>query len=147
MTIDTSGKWWTGSSPSDVGEYLRALSASGYPVTEFRQARCHCGHECFSLAVEQDEGIARRTCEKCSAEHFICDSGEHWTSKLRLKKLKCPTCRSMIANVGVGFALYEDRQSVQWLYVGHRCAGCGTLGSMVDWKVGYEPSLQLLEGA
>ena len=27
MTIDTSGKWWKGSAPEDVGEYLQALSA------------------------------------------------------------------------------------------------------------------------
>jgi hypothetical protein len=36
---------------------------------------------------------------------------------------------------------------VHWLYVGCRCAKCGVLGCMVDWKVAYEPSLQLLDQA
>jgi hypothetical protein len=64
-----------------------------------------------------------------------------------LKKYKCVTCKSKVANVGVGYALYEDHEAVHWLYVGNRCATCGVLGSMVDWKVGYAPSLQLINEA
>jgi hypothetical protein len=63
---------------------------------------------------------------------------------MRLERFKCVTCKSDIANVGVVFALYEDRGAIHWLYVGERCASCGVLGSMVDWKVAYEPSLHLL---
>jgi hypothetical protein len=142
--IDTSGKWWKGSSPEDLDEYLRALSASSYPISEFRLSQCSCGGVRFVLRVEQDEGIAKRVCESCSAENFICDSAEHSRPGQRLKPFKCVTCKSKVANVGVGFALYEDEKAIQWLYVGNRCADCGVLGSMVDWKVGYEPSLHLL---
>lgn len=142
--IDTSGKWWKGSSAEDLQEYLQALSVSSYPISEFRLSQCSCGGVRFVLRVEQDEGIAKRVCEGCSAEHLICDSAEHSQQGQRLKPFKCVTCKSQVANVGVGFALHEDKKAVQWLYVGNRCVECGVLGSMVDWKVGYEPSLHLL---
>ena len=147
MTIDTSGKWWKGSAAEDLHEYLSALSSSSYPVHEFRLARCGCGELRFKLEVEQDEGIAKRTCTQCNVEHMICDSAEHHEPGQRLKKFRCITCKGGIANIAVGFSLYEDKQAVRWLYVGNRCAACGILGSMVDWKVGYEPSLHLLDGA
>jgi hypothetical protein len=147
MSIDTSGKWWRGSTPEDIGEYLRALSAQGYPINEFRLSTCLCGEQKFTLEVEQDEGIAKRTCTKCHAAHFICDSAEHYQRGQRLRKYKCVTCKSKVANVGVGYALYEEGTAVHWLYLGNRCADCGVLGSMVDWKIAYEPSLQLLDEA
>jgi hypothetical protein len=147
VTIDTSGKWWKGSAPEDLGEYLRALSANSYPVSEFRLSKCSCGSLRFFLEVEQDEGVARRTCEQCGAAHFICDSEDNWEPGLRPRRFKCTACKCKAANVGIGFAMYESNQAVHWLYVGSRCGDCGILGSMVDWKVGYEPSLQLLDGA
>ena len=147
MSIDTSGKWWKGSSPDDLEEYLRALSEEGYPIDDFRLSQCPCGSNRFLLEVNVEEGLARRVCERCGTKHFICDSEENWSPNVQMRKFKCVTCKSKIANVGVGFSLYEDKQAVRWLYVGERCAECGTLGSMVDWKVGYEPSLQLIDQA
>ena len=97
--------------------------------------------------MEDDEGVARRTCVACKKPHFICDSEENWSADLKTRKYECVTCRSKSANVGVGFSTHEDRSAVRWLYVGFRCASCGVLGCMVDWKVGYEPSLQLLDQA
>ena len=104
MTIDTSGKWWKGSTPEDLEEYLCALSAGGYQTTEFRLSKCQCGGIRFFLEVESDEGVAKRRCEKCGIEHFICDSKEHWEEGLKTKKFKCVTCMSKVANVGVGCA-------------------------------------------
>jgi hypothetical protein len=147
MTIDTSGKWWKSSAPEDLDEYLRALTAGGYRATEFRLSQCQCGGIRFFLEVEPDEGVAKRICEKCSTVHFICDSDEHWEDDLKMKKYKCITCKSKVTNIGVGFAFYEDTAEIHWLYVGNRCAECGTLGSMVDWKIGFEPSRYLLEKA
>jgi len=88
MTIDTSGKWWKGSEPEDLDEYLRELTASGYQTTEFRLSKCQCGGIRFFLEVEPDEGVARRKCESCGTEHFICDSKEHWEEGLKTKKYK-----------------------------------------------------------
>ena len=147
MTIDTSGKWWTGSTPEDLDEYLQALSSGSYPIDTFRLSSCNCGSIVFHLHVEQDEGIARRTCTGCGAKHWIADSAENHEKGLRLKKFKCITCKSHNTNVGVGFSLTREETGVKWLFVGNRCSECGTLGSMVDWKIGYEPSLQLLDQA
>ena len=143
MPIDTSGKWWTGSTPEDIAEYLHALSADSYPATEFRLSSCKCGGVTFSLEVDQDEGVAKRICAACGSEHLVCDSAENYEPGAKLKKFKC-VCKATLANVGVGFCLYEQANAVRWLWVGHRCVKCGVLGSMVEWKVGYEPSLHLL---
>lgn len=146
MTIDTSGKWWKGSIPEDIGAYLQALSASSYPTSEFRLSRCQCGQVTFRLEVEQDAGVAKRVCVSCGAEHLVCDSAENHEEGTKLRKLRC-VCKTDVVNVGVGFSMYESSQVIRWLWVGHRCVKCGVLGSMVDWKVGYEPSLDLLNAA
>ncbi len=147
MAIDTSGKWWKGSEGQDLDEYLRALSEGGYAVTDFSLSKCTCGSEQFTLEFEPDEGVARRICASCSQSHYLCGSEEFWSPDLKPKTYKCITCKTKTANLGVGFALYEDRTAVHWLYVGQRCTKCGILGSAVDWKVGYEPSLHLLSEA
>ncbi len=147
MSIDTSGKWWKGSTPEDVDEYLQALSSGSNAVSDFRLSRCACGGNAFRLEVECDEGIAKRTCASCGMEHLIGDSAENFEPRMRLKKFKCICKKSDIANVGVGFSRYERSEGVRWLWVGHRCVRCGVLGSMVDWKIGYEPSSHLLAQA
>lgn len=38
MTIDTSAKWWVGSEPTDIGEYLEAYGADNAEVHDFRLA-------------------------------------------------------------------------------------------------------------
>ena len=144
MTIDDSGKkWWTGSDPLDIGDYLSALSAESYAISEFRLALCTCGSNRFFLKWLPDG--AQRTCADCGSANFIGDSEENWEGKP--KTYKCVGCRSPHANVGVGYSLYEDRSAVRWLFVGVRCSQCGILGCVADWKIGYEPSLQLLERA
>ena len=145
MTIDTSGKWWVGSEPNDLAEYLAAFTADGYLATEFRIARCACGSTVFSLAIDSDEGAASRTCIECGQTHFVCDSAEYWDDASP-KKWKCiGKCKSKTANVCVGFALREDHNDVRWIYVGTRCSECGILGCYGDWKVDYSPSLQLMD--
>lgn len=136
VAIDTSGKWWIGSSPQDIEEYLRAYSEDSYLATVFRLARCQCGSEVFSLEADDDEGVARHTCVTCSSAHYICDSGEYWKEACP-ERFKCVECHGTSCNVGVGFALYEDSPSaIRWLYVGERCANCGVLGCMAGWVDG-----------
>ncbi len=136
VAIDTSGKWWIGSSPQDIEEYLRAYSGDSYLATVFHLARCQCGSEVFSLEADDDEGVARHTCVTCSSAHYICDSGEYWKEACP-ERFKCVECHGTSCNVGVGFALYEDSPSaIRWLYVGERCANCGVLGCMAGWVDG-----------
>ena len=85
------------SAPSDLHEYLRAFSAESYEISEFRLARCDCGSEQFSLEVEDDDGVARRTCAACKKPHFNCDSEENWSADLKTRKYECVTCRSKSA--------------------------------------------------
>lgn len=143
MAIDTSGEWWIGSSPDDLHEYLSALTADSYRIDKFRLARCGCGGVAFHLEADPDEGAARRTCASCHKEHLICDSEEYWEDA-DPAAWECMECASNQTNVGVGFALYDDRQGIRWIYLGVRCARCGILGCFADWKVGGS-SLQMME--
>lgn len=145
MAVDTSGKWWVGDQPDDIGEFLRAYATKGYEVGEFRLAKCECGSLEFTLEADDDEGVARRTCVSCKKPHFICDSGEYWTDA-EPETWKCVECDSQKANVGVGFSLYDDDPTgVKWLYVGERCAKCGVLGCFAGWKVALSDALHLLD--
>jgi len=144
MAIDTTGKWWIGSQAEDIKGFLEAYTAEEYPATEFRIAKCSCGSVVFNLEADDEEGCAKRTCAKCNAEHFICDSGEYWEDATP-EKWKCVECKSNATNIGVGFSLYDDKNAIRWLYVGVRCAKCGILGCFAGWKVAYEPSLQLMD--
>ena len=150
MAIDTSGKWWVGSEADDVAEYLEVYEAEGYAVDETRLCKCQCGSNEFELAADRDEGCAQRICALCSTKHFICDSAEYW-EEAEPESWVCTECGCKTCNLGVGFSLYEPEEmqkpDVRWISVANRCTKCGTLGSTVDWKVGYGPSYQLLSQA
>ncbi|OOV47700.1 hypothetical protein B1J94_14730 [Leptospira kirschneri serovar Grippotyphosa] len=62
MTVNTSGKWWIGSEPTDIAEFLSAYSQDGYPISEFRLSKCECGSVTFGLEADDNEGVARRLC-------------------------------------------------------------------------------------
>jgi hypothetical protein len=149
MTIDKTGKWWVGTEPADTTEYLIAYQAEGYAIGETRVCQCRCGSVAFLLQADPDEGCAQRTCAACGAKHFICDSAEYW-DEADPRRWACTECGNQECNLGVGFSFYEpedQRRDVRWISVGHRCTKCGTLGSFVDWKIGYGPSDQLLSQA
>ena len=79
MTIDTSGKWWVGSSADDIAEYLKPIIEDyGYSMNEYRPAKCSCGSIVFSLKCDALEGAVKRFCVMCDNKHFICDSEEFW---------------------------------------------------------------------
>lgn len=69
MTIDKSGAYWVGTEAADIDEYLRALTAEGYPADRFVHSECRCGNDRFRLHVDADEGAARRTCALCRFQH------------------------------------------------------------------------------
>jgi hypothetical protein len=142
MTIDTSGRWWVGTEYADVVDYVRALTAPGYPATAVRQARCSCGHVVFGLRADPDQGCAERTCRACGAKAFIAGSADV-APEARLRVVKCP-CRGKDFELGVGFA-FRPEGEIRWITVGQRCTSCGILASYVDWGVDYAPSRQLLE--
>ncbi|MFQ5732927.1 MAG: hypothetical protein ACE5KM_13385 [Planctomycetaceae bacterium] len=144
MTIDTSGKWWIGNEPKDIREYLEALTEDSYPISEFRLARCDCGSAAFRVEADANEGSALRTCVSCGKGHFICDSEEYWDES-DPENWQCIECEADQTNVGVGFSLYDDGDDIRWISIGVRCVQCGVLGCFADWKVGYGPSLPLMD--
>ena len=147
MTIDKTGKWWVGTEPKDTADYLIAYEAEGYAIDETRVCECTCGSLVFRFEAHPDEGCAQRTCSSCGSEHLICDSAEYWDDA-DPKEWSCTECGSQQCNLGVGFSLHEledGRRDVRWISIGQRCTNCGTLSSLVDWKVNYGPSDQLLD--
>jgi hypothetical protein len=141
MAIDTSGKWWRGSSFADLAEYIRILTADSYPATHVVRSICICQNTIFRLTADQEEGCAQRTCTSCRKTAFIGDSADYWADATP-RKVRC-LCKNTTFEIGVGFAL-RDQRDVKWITVGQRCIKCGILGSYVDWKVDYSPSTHLL---
>jgi hypothetical protein len=144
---DATTKCWRGESPDDIATFLGAYSEQNYKVEEFRLCRCDCGSFEFSLDASDVEGVARRRCSKCGNACFICDSSEFWDDAKEIDRWQCTDCYSPDCNVAVGFAFYADKLDIKWLYVGCRCVNCGVLRCVADWKVGYSPSLHLLDTA
>jgi len=108
-------------------------------------ARCSCGSDTFYLDADDSQGVAKRTCSRCSREHFICDSEKFWAGASP-ERCKCIECDSDEMNVGVGFSLYEDSQGgIRWLYVGVRCTRCGILGCFAGWKIAEVGSEHLMQ--
>jgi len=146
MTVDKSGEYWVGTDANDIKEFLIAFTEDGYPIKEFRLAKCDCGSDVFILEADFDQGTARRTCAKCKKQHLMCDSAEYWDES-EPEEWSC-ACNSNTTNIGVGFALRphepDEEPDVKWIYVGCRCSKCGTLGCFADWKINYGPSLHLL---
>lgn len=145
MAIDESGKWWKGSTPQDMDEYIRLLSQEHYPIDDFRLSSCICGGLEFKLDFDKNEGCAKRKCLKCETEHFICDSEEH-AEDADFETWSCIECRSSSTNVSVGYAL-RSAEDIKWIYIVGRCSLCGVLGCYADWKIDFSPSLHLLEQA
>jgi hypothetical protein len=145
VTIDTSGKWWKGSGPDDLDEYLRLIAPQeiGYPLHAFRSSRCACGSQEFRLCADLDEGGAERTCTGCGIAHLMCDSADVW-DEAEPRRWRC-VCKRDAGNVAVGFSLREDGNDVRWILIGVRCTSCGVLSTYGDWKIDYSPSLALLE--
>jgi ribosomal protein S27AE len=139
--IDRTGRWWTGEDFGDLGDYLRMLTAEGYPADRILQSVCSCGGTTHRLRADPVEGVAQRTCVACGSGAFIADSEEEW-SEARPQQWRC-VCGHDTAELGVAFSLKRDGE-VRWVTVGQRCTSCGVLGMMVDWKIGYGPSVHLL---
>jgi hypothetical protein len=141
MSIDTSGKWWKGTSFADLVEYIQLLTADGYPAERILQSTCACGNTSFHLLADPDEGCAQRICTECNHAAFIGDSAECW-AEVTPKKVRC-LCKQSVFEIAVGFSLRRQGE-IKWITVGQRCVKCGVLASYVDWKIDYSPSLHLL---
>lgn len=143
MAIKRGAKWWTGTTPSDIDEYLVAFSAVSYPVVRVVHSTCICGGEEFGVRVDDEEGCAERKCLGCDRAVLLLDSAET-VDAADLEEAACP-CGNEKFNVAVGFAVYDGGDNVRWVYVGLRCTRDGVLGVYTDWKIDYVPSSHLYD--
>lgn len=135
--IDTTKKYWTGDSESDIAEYLKLYSQN--EVSDTKNVVCsHCGDHDFLISIDDKEGAIEVTCTNCYTKKLLLDSEEYW-DKCKPHKGKCTICKNKSYNVMVGFVRREDG-NVKWIYIGNRCTKCGTLGSYGDWGINYEPT-------
>jgi hypothetical protein len=153
VAIDDSGEWWVGSDAADIEPYLRALTESdgSYPVSVFRGISCGCGSDAFHL--ERAGEVTRRQCANCGSQRLICRITEDWeeaTQEDGVEPYSCVGCGGHQANLGMGFATYDeapDMDAVRWFYVGVRCMGCGILACFNQGKVGHGPAAEVYEQA
>jgi hypothetical protein len=144
MAIDRSGKWWKGSGPADLDEYLAVHTEDAYPVATTVHASCQdCGGGEFKVRVDRNESCAERICTACGRRVLMLDSREY-VADATLASAGCP-CGGQSFNVAVGFATGEDPSDLMWVYLGLRCVQDGVLGCCADWKIDYSPSAHLLD--
>lgn len=143
MSAKKRGRYWYGEDAADLRiEIARFAELNGYAATEFAEAICACGQRTFSLSMDQDAGVAVRTCIACSHQHVMLD-GQEYLAEADLIEYGCP-CNGNGLNLSVGIALYEDSQDVRWVYVGGFCPKCGLIGVYGDWKNEFEDFRTLL---
>jgi hypothetical protein len=153
VAIDDSGAWWVGSEAEDIEPYLRAYTESEgcYVVSAFRLVHCGCGSNRFRL--ERAGEIARRECVACGSKAFTCRVAEDWEEAVEeegAESYTCVECRCEEANIGIGFARYDEApelDAIKWYYVGVRCVACGILGCFSDGKVGRGPAEEVYQQA
>ena len=135
----------SGAGAAGLADYLRGFAAGGYPVAEVVPAACAaCGGSSeagFSVALDDEEGVAVRTCLLCDTSVPMLDSAE-FLDDAEMGTAACP-CGHETFDVAVGFALRDDGD-VRWVSVGLRCRNDGQLGVYTDWKIDYSPSRNLL---
>jgi hypothetical protein len=143
--LNTAGDWWTGDEPGDIGDYLREHAAAGYGVDRVTMSACAaCGGRSFRLLINSaGHDGALRACVTCGQPAFIADSEDYWEDP-GATAVSC-FCGADVFEIAVGFALRESGDDVTWISVGVRCVADGILGCPADWKIGYGPSLHLLE--
>ncbi|MBY0397376.1 MAG: hypothetical protein K2X91_13055 [Thermoleophilia bacterium] len=135
MALAKRGGHWYGDEPADIlAELLRYSLRNGYAVHHFADAVCRCGSQHFRLKLDDNEGVAVRTCVTCGSEHPIGDSGEY-LADAELEECECP-CGGDSFEISAGVSLYEGTEDVRWLYVGCRCPACGLVACYGDWKIG-----------
>ena len=136
--IDKSGKWWVGETADDITEYLATYS--GNDAIDVKTIKCNkCGCDRLYVRLDYNEDAIQVICPECKYKKILLDCEETW-SDAKPKAYHCPICRKRTTfNMKAGF-IRRENGSVKWVYIGEMCTECRTLGSFMDWKVGYEPT-------
>ena len=143
MALRRKGKYFFGEAQADIREeLLRYGRLNGYVPDGYADARCLCGASQFGLMLDEDEGVAVRTCVACGREHVMADGAEY-LEDAEPQECACP-CGAGAFELTVAVSRYPDSDAVRWLYVGARCVTCGLTATYGDWKNEFEDAPQLL---
>ncbi len=127
---------WFGDDHADIrDELLRYSKLAGngsYHIEHFVDAKCTCDSRVFKISIDDDEGVAIRTCIECDHEHPIGDS-EEFLEDATPEECQCP-CGNEEFELSGGVSLYTDSDCVKWFYIGCRCVRCGLVACYGDWK-------------
>lgn len=130
-----------GESVEDLKDWLKSLEGCP-PIHSTVLAECanpaHGEDRPTWFYVEGDstKGIARRRCLACGTVHHVLDSESNWTAP---PMHSCGNCGQSMFEVVTG--LHVETEMVNWLAIGLRCVGCGTLDGLTDMAV--SPALPL----
>ena len=138
--IDKSKDFWHGDCADDVIEYLDEYTENAVGKTVIVKCTA-CTLQEFSIKIDEFEGAIEVACIDCGEKRLLLDSEDAW-EECEPEEVTCPVCNKDVYNVGVGF-VYRDSGEVKWVYIAHRCTGCGVLGSSCDWKISYAPTDEL----
>lgn len=143
MALQKKGKYYYGDSQLDIkDELLRYSRKNSYATDHYADSICICGNKTFTLLIDDEEGVAVRTCVDCKIEHPIGDSYEY-LEDADLEECEC-LCGSNAFEITVGVSLYQNSEDVRWIYIGCRCFNCGLTGCYGDWKNEYSDYSNLL---
>ncbi len=151
MTLKRRGKHWYGDGHADIRvDLFRYSDLNGYPIDDFADVRCECGHDEFHLFTDEEAGVAVRRCTKCRVEHMMGDSAE-FAEDAEIGQHQC-LCEGYVFQISAGIHRYRNQDDslsndVRWLYIGCRCPSCGLVGCYADWKNefnGYDKLLAML---
>ena len=133
MALRKRGTYYYGDAQDDLRPRLDRYSKNSYPAVRYADAMCRCGGRTFRLLIDEDEGVAVRSCSICGEVHPMADSADY-LADATLEECGCP-CGMDLFELTLGVALYPDSNDVRWLYVGARCPACGLAACYGDWKL------------
>lgn len=77
----------------DLRQELERFSRlNAYVTTQYADARCSCDSTRFSLAIDEEAGVAIRTCTRCGTAHPIGDSAEYLDVRWIYVACRCTAC-------------------------------------------------------
>ena len=132
MTLRNVAGNEVGEDSGDLRLWLEGLEGCP-PITATTLARCENpvhGEDpptWFYVEADASEGIARRRCLACGGVKHVLDSEARWNHP---PMCSCGNCGQSMFELGAGFHVVDGE--VDWLALGVRCVGCGTLNGVTD---------------
>jgi hypothetical protein len=108
---------------------------TGY-ATQFADAICQCGHQVFSLDVDEMVGEACWYCQACDAVYLFhsVETDEYYDGSPDYEAVDCICpCNQSKFEIVVGVTLYGRTDTARTAYIGCRCVECGLMGCYASW--------------